>query len=141
MSNTAHTEAISGIAGKATIASGAGTAVYGAVNSEMFIALLGVLFTAASFFVNWYYERRRVELQRDKNEQEYDLQRQRLQIEAFDREEKRRIMEDAWSRAEKSRVKQSEAMLAEMRKTGKTFFAPETIIGVPIDMANRENES
>ena len=149
MSNAAHTDAIAAIAGKATIASGAGTAVYGAVNSEMVIATLGTLFTAASFFVNWYYERRSKQLrqqeieinaalQRERNEHEYELQRQRLEIETFDREERRRIMEDAWSRAEKRRAKQSEAIIAEMRKTGKPFFAPDTIIGAPFDTADKE---
>ena len=131
--NIATSDAIAGVAGKLTVASGAGTAVYGAINSEALITICGLLFTAASFFINWHYERRNkklrqleietnAQLQREKNEREYELQRQRLQMETFDREERRRIMEAAWVKAEKRREKQGEAMMAEMRKTGRAVF-------------------
>lgn len=147
----ASSDAIASVAGKLTVASGAGTAVYAAGSNENMLALIGLVFTALSFFVNWYYERRAKQLrqqeietsaalQREKNEREYELQRQRLEIETFDREERRRIMEDAWARAEKRRAKQSEAMIAEMRKSGKPFFAPDSIIGAPFDMAGKEGE-
>ena len=155
MNNTAqslaHSDAIAGVASKLTVASGAGAATYGAVNGQAIVTVIGLVFTAASFFLDWYSKRRSRELQqyeaeinaklqREKNEREYELQRQRLQMETFDREERRRIMEEAWSRAEKRRVKQSEAMLAEMRKTGRPFFAPETVIGAPFDMAHGGEE-
>lgn len=144
MSNTtqslAHSDAISGVASKLTVASGAGAATYGAVNSQTIIMVLGLLFTAASFFLDWYSKRRSRELQRERNERELELQRQRLEMETHDREERRRIMEDAWSRAEKRRAKQHEAMIAEMRKTGKPIFAPDTTIGAPFDLANGEEK-
>lgn len=144
MSNTAqslaHSDAISGVASKLTVASGAGAATYGVVNSQTIITVLGLLFTAASFFLDWYSKRRSRELQRERNERELELQRQRLEMETHDREERRRIMEDAWSRAEKRRAKQSEAMIAEMRKTGKPIFAPDTTIGAPFDLANGEEK-
>lgn len=155
MSNTAqslaHSDAIAGVASKLTVASGAGAATYGAVNGQTIITVLGLVFTAASFFLDWYSKRRsrelqqyeaemNAELQRERNERELELQRQRLEMETHDREERRRIMEDAWSRAEKRRAKQSEAMIAEMRKTGKPIFAPDTTIGAPFDLANGEEK-
>ena len=126
MSNTAqsfaNSDAISGVASKLTIASGAGAATYGAVNSQTIITVLGLVFTAASFFLDWYSKRRSRELQRERNERELELQRQRLEMETHDREERRRIMEAAWVKAEKRREKQGEAMMAEMRKTGRAVF-------------------
>ena len=88
-------------------------------------------FTAASFFLDWYTKRRTrqlqehqaevtAQLQREKNEREYELQCRRLEMEEFDREERRRLWESAWARAEKRREKQGEAMLAAVRKGAAT---------------------
>ena len=151
VSQVTHSDAVSGIASKLTVASGAGAATYGAVNGQTIITVLGLMFTAASFFLDWYSKRRsralqqeemeiNAALQREKNERDYELQQQRLQMETHDREERRRIMEDAWSRAEKRRERQAEAMLAEVRKTGRPFFAPDSAMGVPFDMAKTEDE-
>lgn len=110
------------VTGKISVASGAGTAVYSASSGHNMIAILSIIFTAATFFVNWYYEKRNAKLAQDKAERELELQQKRLEMETYDREEKRRIMEDAWSRAEDRRAKQGERMLAEMRRSGKPQF-------------------
>lgn len=110
------------VTGKISVASGAGTAVYSASSGHNMIAILSIVFTAATFFVNWYYERRNAQLAEDKAARELELQQQRLEMEAHDRDEKRRIMEEAWARAEKRRDKQGQEMLAEMRRNGRPAF-------------------
>lgn len=107
-----------GVTGKISVASGAGTAVYSASSGHNMIAILSIIFTAATFFVNWYYERRNAELASEKAAREHELLQQRLEMETIDREERRRIMEEAWNRAEKRREKESAALLLEMKKAG-----------------------
>ena len=99
------------VTGKISVASGAGTAVYSASSGHNMIAILSIVFTAATFFVNWYYEKRNTALAEEKAKREHELAQQRLAMETHDREERRRIMEDAWSRAEKRRLKQGEEIL------------------------------
>lgn len=99
------------VTGKISVASGAGTAVYSASSGHNMIAILSIIFTAATFFVNWYYERRNTALAEEKAKREYELAQQRLEMETHDREEKRRLWENAWTRAEKRREKQGNEIL------------------------------
>ena len=103
------------ISGKVSVASGAGTAVYATASGQNAIALLSIVFTAATFFVNWYYERRNAQLSEEKAEREYELQMQRLEMERLDKQERRRIMAE-WAHAESRREKQSVELLDEVKK-------------------------
>ena len=144
----ANNDAIASIAGKLTVASGTGTAVYGAVNAETMIAVAGAFFTIASFFLNWYYEQRakklrqrevesNIALQREKNELEYRLQRQRIEMENFDRAEQRRIMQEQFERVEARKKEESNARIVAMQGDGRrSIFAPDSIIGAAIDIAD-----
>lgn len=104
------------VTGKISVASGAGTAVYSASSGHNMIAILSIIFTAATFFVNWYYEKRNTALAEEKAKREHELAQQRLKMETHDREERRRIMEDAWSRAEKRRADESATIIRHARR-------------------------
>ena len=104
------------VTGKISVASGAGTAVYSASSGHNMIAILSIVFTAATFFVNWYYEKRNTALAQEKTEREHELAQQRLAMETHDREERRRIMEEAWARAEKRREKESATIIRQARR-------------------------
>lgn len=106
------------VTGKLAVASGAGGAAYASVNGESLIAFASLIFTALAFFVNWYYERRKVRLQEQNAEREHLLAQQRLEMEAFDRAEQRRIMEAAWAKAEKRREKRDAAAITQMQQLG-----------------------
>ena len=149
--NIASSDTIASVAGKLTVASGAGTAVYGAVNAEALLAIGGLVFTAASFFVNLYFERRakqlraleietNARLQRERNEREYELQRQRLEIEARDRAEQRRMQQENFERIEARKQEESNARIAAMSGSARAVFAPDSIIGAAIDLADRGGE-
>ena len=115
-------DAIGNIAGKLTVASGAGGAAYATVSGETLIALVSLAFTAAAFFVNWHYERKKAAREEQRLEHERVMAQQRLDMEKFDRAEQRRIMEAAWAKAEKRRKKESEARITEMARLGKPIF-------------------
>lgn len=115
-------DAFGSIAGKLTVASGAGGAAYATVSGETLIAIASLSFTAAAFFVNWFYEQKKAKREEARLENERLLAQQRLEMEAFDRAEQRRIMEAAWAKAEKRRKKESEARITEMARLGKPIF-------------------
>ena len=103
------------ISGKVSVASGAGTAVYATASGHNIIALLSIVFTAATFFVNWYYEKRNVQLSEEKAKREYELEKRRLEMETQDRKDRLRIMED-WAQSERRRDAQGVELLDEVRK-------------------------
>lgn len=107
-------ETAASVTGKLAVASGAGGAAYASVNGESLIAFASLIFTALAFFVNWYYERRKTQLQEQNAEREHLLAQQRLEMEAFDRAEQRRIMEAAWAKAEK----RDAAAITQMQQLG-----------------------
>ena len=84
-------DAISGIAGKLTVASGAGGAALSISYGEYILAIIPAAIAVASFILDWHYKRKskelekreqdiQAQLQREKNEREYELQQTRLQI-------------------------------------------------------------
>jgi hypothetical protein len=143
--NIASSDAIASVAGKLTVASGAGTAVYAVGSNEHMFAIIGLLLSAGSFLLDWYSKRRSRELrrqeietnaalQREKNEREYELHRKRLEIEAFDRAEQRRLSQENFERIEARKIEESQARIAAMQGSPRTVFAPDSIIGAPLDM-------
>jgi hypothetical protein len=116
--DAARSDAIGGIAGKLTVASGAGGAAYATVSGETLIAIASLSFTAAAFFVNWFYEQKKAKREEVRLENERLLAQQRLEMEAFDRAEQRRIMEAAWAKAEKRRAKRDAAAITQMQQLG-----------------------
>ena len=111
-------DAFGSIAGKLTVASGAGGAAYATVSGETLVAIASLAFTAAAFFVNWHYERKKAAREEQRLENERLLAQQRLEMEAFDRAEQRRIMEAAWAKAEKRREKRDAAAITQMQQLG-----------------------
>lgn len=111
-------DAVTAVTGKLAVASGAGGAVYATATGENMIAILSIAFTAATFIVNWYFERKKTALQAEKNASDAALAQQRLEMEAFDRAEQRRIMEAAWAKAEKRREKRDAAAITQMQQLG-----------------------
>lgn len=64
-----------GIAGKTSIFSGAGTFAYGIMTSEWFFAAIGGIVAVATFLVNSYYRRKQFELERQRLALDEELKR------------------------------------------------------------------
>lgn len=144
----ATSDAIGSVASKLTVASGAGTAVYAASSNENIIAILSVIFTAASFVLDWFSKRRSRELERlrleNENEQqrrriemEREFQSRRIEMEMHDRAEQRRIMQEQFELVEARKQQESNARIAAMQSGERTIFAPDSIIGAAIDLADK----
>lgn len=72
----ASASAISGVASKMGVFSGAGTMIFGSMTSEFFIAAIGAVGTIGSLLVNAYYKRKAHELAQRRMEMAHELAQQ-----------------------------------------------------------------
>lgn len=117
MEQAASAGAAASVAGKASIFTGAGTAVYGLVTSEYFFAAAGTLCAFLTFAVNSYFTRKKHKL-----------------------EQRRAAFEEEMARAREARkLEEARVRMEVMRASGQVVVSmPDTTPGVLVSRFTQE---